>query len=49
MIKKILTFWMEKDPAKDPQMDNVMRVIVLSLMGYIVYSAIVAIIERVYS
>ena len=48
MIKTILTWWMETDPAKDPFMDNALRLVVLLFMGYLVLIAFNGIIERMY-
>ena len=43
---KWLTFWMEKDPAKDPMMDNVIRAVCLLVLGWIAYHAVIGIVER---
>jgi hypothetical protein len=37
MIKTILTCWMEKDPAKDPFMDNCIRAVCLGYFGWMAY------------
>jgi hypothetical protein len=46
MIKTILTCWMETDPAKDPFMDNVIRVACMACIAWIMYHAVVGVIER---
>jgi hypothetical protein len=38
---------METDPAKDPFMDNALRLVVLLAMGYLVFIALNGIIERI--
>jgi hypothetical protein len=43
---KLLTCWMEKDPAKDPFMDNCIRAVCLAFFGWMAYHFIVALIER---
>jgi hypothetical protein len=43
---KILTCWMEKDPAKDPFMDNCIRAVCLAFFGWMAYHFVLALIER---
>ena len=46
MIKRILTCWMETDPAKDPFMDNVIRLACMVCLAWIVYHSVLGVIGR---
>ena len=48
MIKTILTCWMETDPAKDPFMDNVIRLACMACIAWIAWHAVNGIMERIY-
>lgn len=42
LIKKILTFWMNKDEMTDPFMDNVLRFVIMSVFAFGFYLTLIA-------
>tara|TARA_Y100001937_G_scaffold86318_1_gene116768 strand:+ start:252 stop:419 length:168 start_codon:yes stop_codon:yes gene_type:complete len=45
-IKKLLTFWMNKDEMTDPSMDNVLRFVIMSVFAIGFYMTVVAFWEK---
>jgi len=45
MIKKILTFWMNKNEMQDPSMDNVLRFAIMFVFGCGAYVVVVELIK----
>ena len=41
-IKKILTFWMNKNEMTDPFMDNVLRFVIMSVFAFGFYLTLIA-------
>ena len=41
-IKRILTFWMNKDEMTDPFMDNVLRFVIMSVFAFGFYLTLIA-------
>ena len=41
-VKKILTFWMNKDEMTDPFMDNVLRFAIMSVFAFGFYLTLIA-------